>query len=59
MNGIYTCKDVALMCGLAVASVRQYATRYRVGEKLGRDWVFTLEHVREIKKRQVGDPPKE
>ena len=48
---LYTAKEVAKKLDLSPDSMRHYAVRYKVGTKLGRDWLFT-DDVKIIKMHQ-------
>ncbi len=50
---VYTSKEAAIELGLAMNSMRKYAIVYEVGIKKGRDWLFTNQDLKEIK-RHIG-----
>ena len=58
---LFTAAEVAAKLGLSKASVRAYATRYDVGTKYGRDWLFTEADIEAIRNRQgkIGRPKAE
>ena len=49
---LYTAKEVAEKLDLSSDSMRHYAVRYNVGTKVGRDWLFTAEDIKTIKKHK-------
>jgi len=49
---IYTTKTAADALGLSAASLRQYATRYGIGERVGRDWIFTPADLDVVRSRK-------
>jgi len=48
---IYTAQTAADTLGLSAASLRQYAARYGVGTKMGRDWIFNDADIEVIRSR--------
>ena len=49
---MYNAETAATMLGLSKDSMRQYARRYGIGEKIGRDWVFCDEDPAVIQSRR-------
>ena len=49
---IFTAAEAAKILGLSKESMRAYATRYGVGTKHGRDWLFTKEDIEAIRSRR-------
>jgi hypothetical protein len=42
---LYTSSQIATLTGLARVTINKYAASGRVGQKVGRDWVFTEEDL--------------
>ena len=57
---LFTAKEVAKKLDLSPDSMRHYAVRYKVGTKIGRDWLFTGDDVKVIRKHKgnIGRPRK-
>jgi hypothetical protein len=54
---LYTSKEVAAMLGKSRVSILKLSERYGIGAKIGRDWVYTDEEVRQLKHwRKPGRP---
>ena len=47
----YTTRDAARKLDLSWRSIAKYCIRYRVGEKIGRDWILTDIDLSRIKAR--------
>ena len=52
MEPIYSAADVAEVLGLSRQRVTQCARRWRIGKKLGREWMFAPADVEAIRDRQ-------
>jgi len=51
--------EVAEELNLAPRSVRDYARRHGIGQKIGRDWLFSEMDIERLQKRpKKGRPPK-
>lgn len=52
----YTSAEVAEIIGKAAVTVRVAAARHGIGQKIGRDWVFTDEDVAKLDALHLGKP---
>ena len=48
---LYNKDQAAELLGIAPNSMREYARKYAVGQKVGRDWVFTDEDIEKLRQR--------
>mgnify|MGYP000882152541 FL=1 len=56
---LYTTQQAADALGLTTGRVRQIARSLRIGQRIGRDWVFTeddIERIRQRNKKQGRKP---
>jgi hypothetical protein len=59
MDKYFTTTEVANEVGIKPAMIRRHAYNYGLGEKVGRDWLFTVEDIVKLKGRPGrGRPPK-
>lgn len=53
----HSTKQVAELLGITERAVRFWAERHGIGEKVGRDWVFTDEDVDRLRQRKTTPGP--
>ena len=50
---LLTSTQVAAELGVNDSRIRQLARQKQIGQKLGRDWVFTVEEVEKLRTRKT------
>ncbi len=55
---LFTTRQVANELKLNVSRIRQLAADLGIGQKLGRDWVFTEDDLERLQKRETKSGPK-
>jgi hypothetical protein len=53
MTALHTTRQVADALGLSVQRVKQLAVSLEVGQKVGRDWVFTDADIALMRRRET------
>lgn len=53
----HSTKQVAELLGITARAVRFWAERHEIGQKVGRDWVFTDEDIDRLKQRKTAPGP--
>ena len=54
MTNLHTTQKVADALGISIPRVKQLAVNMQLGQKVGRDWVFTDEDVERMRQRDDG-----
>lgn len=56
----YTARDVANLCGISVSRVHQLVRDLGIGQKIGRDWLFSAADIDAVRNRNTrpGRPPR-
>lgn len=55
---LYTTNDVATRLGVHPGHVRKMAVSLGVGQRIGRDWLFTADDVRRLEQRNTKPGPR-
>ena len=55
---LFNAADAARTLGITSARVRALAVSRKVGTKVGRDWIFTLQDIEAMRERKPGRPKK-
>ena len=54
---LYTADEVAENLGLTARTVRNRAAKNKIGQKFGRDWVFTQSDIEKLKETPTSGRP--
>ncbi len=59
LNKLFTTADLARLLNVSTGRVRVLAKVRRLGNKVGRDWVFSIEDIEGMRLRMPGRPKQE